>query len=121
MTGFGKQNMAVLVLREADDITTVLRQALDTAPAEERPGLERAMALTAEAGAVPDAELRGRWALRRMASTGYEGPPRTVAAVKALRTAERSLSLLQAVNLSKDAEAVATEAQGVRAAEPDAT
>ncbi|MFJ3528586.1 MULTISPECIES: hypothetical protein [unclassified Streptomyces] len=130
MTGFGKQNMAVLVLREADDITTVLRQALDTAPAEERPGLERAMALTAEAGAVPDAELRGRWALRRMASAGYEGPPRAVAAVKALRTAERSLSLLQAVNLSKDAEAVTLDAQnaqgtqdaqGDRPAEPDAS
>lgn len=113
MTGFGKQNMAVLVLREADDIGTMLRRALDTASAEERPGLERAIALTAEAGAVPDAELRGRWALRRMASTGYDGPPRAVAAVKALRTAEQGLSLLQAVNLSKDAEAV-------RAADPAA-
>lgn len=48
-----------------------------------------------------------------MASTGYDGPPRAVAAVKALRTAEQGLSLLQAVNLSKDAEAV-------RAADPAA-
>ncbi|MFJ2701926.1 hypothetical protein ACIO3R_01840 [Streptomyces sp. NPDC087428] len=113
MTGFGKQNMAVLVLREADDISAALQRALDTASAEERPGLERALALTAEAGAVPDAELRGRWALRRMASAGYDGPPGAVAGVKALRTAERGLSLLQAVNLSKDAEAV-------QAAEPAA-
>ncbi|TWG03215.1 hypothetical protein FHX80_111635 [Streptomyces brevispora] len=120
MTGFGKQNMAVLVLREADDIDTVLRRALDTASAEERPGLERAVALTAEAGAVPDAELRGRWALRRMASTGYDGPPGTVAAIKALRTAERGLSLLQAVNLSKDAEAVRAMGSDAPAAGPSA-
>ncbi|MFD0021913.1 hypothetical protein [Streptomyces sp. NPDC058382] len=106
MTVFGKQDMTVLVLREADDISAALRRALDTAPAEERPGLERALAVAAEAGDVPDAELRGRWALRRMASAGYEGPARAVAGIKALRTAERGLSLLQAVNLSKDAEAV---------------
>ncbi|MHC3821692.1 hypothetical protein ACYJ2M_39445, partial [Streptomyces sp. DT9] len=77
------------------------------------------MALTAEAGAGPDAELRGRWARRRMASAGYEGPPRAVAAVKALRPAERSLSLLQAVNLSKDAEAVALDGPNTRGG-PDA-
>lgn len=109
MTVFGNQNMTVLVLREADDISTVLQRALDAAPAEERPGLERALALTTEAGDVPDAELRGRWALRRMASAGYDGPARAVAGIKALRTAERGLSLLQAVNLSKDAEAVQAE------------
>ncbi|MGW3804789.1 hypothetical protein ACWD63_30140, partial [Streptomyces clavifer] len=45
MIGFEKRmkrDMAVLVLRDAQGITELLREALDAAPAAERPGLERA-------------------------------------------------------------------------------
>ncbi|WP_392672248.1 hypothetical protein [Streptomyces sp. LN785] len=45
MVAFGKQDMAVPVLRDADDIVPALQQALKTAPVDEHPGLERARAL----------------------------------------------------------------------------
>ncbi|MCM2412092.1 hypothetical protein [Streptomyces sp. RKAG290] len=105
MIGKWKQDTVVIVVRDADDITAALRQALDGASAAERPGLERALALAAEAAATPDAQLRGRWAGSRIRASGHQGPLDAVAAVKALRTAEPGLSLLQAVNLSKDAAA----------------
>ncbi|MFI5768264.1 hypothetical protein ACIA74_06875 [Streptomyces sp. NPDC051658] len=108
MIGNGKQDMAVLVVRDAEAIGAALRQALETAGAEERPGLERAIAVVADAAGAPDAELRGRWAGRRIRAGGHQGPLDAVAAVKALRTAEPGLSLRQAVQLSR--EAAATEA-----------
>lgn len=118
MNVFRKPDTAVLLLRESQDISSALRLALETASDAERPGLERALALVAEAAAVPDAELRGRWARRRMAASGYSGPWDSVAAVKALRQAEPGLGLLQAVNLSKDAAATAgaTDDAGPRGA-----
>ncbi|WP_327115250.1 hypothetical protein OG206_12270 [Streptomyces sp. NBC_01341] len=108
MTGFGrqtKQDTAVLVLRDAREIAERLRRALATAPDAERPGLERALALAAEAEAVPDAELRARWVRQRLAAAGYEGPADSVAAIKALRRAEPGLSLLQAATYAREAAA----------------
>lgn len=105
MIGIGKQDIAVIVVREADGITAVLRHALDSATAAERPGLERALALATQAAGAPDAELRGRWAGRRIREGGHQGPLDAVAAVKALRTAEPGLGLRQAVQLSREAEA----------------
>lgn len=105
MIGNGKKDMAVIVIRDAESITAALRQALEHASEEERPGLDRALALAlAEAGA-PDAELRGRWAERRIRAAGHDGPLDSVRAVKALRTAEPGLSLRQAAQLSRDAAA----------------
>ncbi|MFD4034115.1 hypothetical protein ACFWVP_27305 [Streptomyces sp. NPDC058637] len=106
MTGFGKRmkrDTAVLVLRDAREITELLREALDGAPATERPGLERALALVAEAGSVTDAELRARWVRQRLAVAGHEGPADSVAAIKALRQAEPGLSLLQAATYAREA------------------
>ncbi|MFC9757220.1 hypothetical protein [Streptomyces sp. NPDC056921] len=108
MIGNGKQDLAVVVVRDAEAIAAALQQVLETAGAEERPGLERALAVVADAAGVPDAELRGRWAGRRIRAGGHEGPLDAVAAVKALRKAEPGLSLRQAVQLSR--EAAATEA-----------
>lgn len=105
--GNGKQDLAVVVVRDAEAIAEALRQALETAGAEERPGLERALAVVADAGGVPDAELRGRWAGRRIRAGGHQGPLDAVAAVKALRKAEPGLSLRQAVQLSREAAATA--------------
>lgn len=105
MIGFGTQTKhdgAALLVREADAITERLRRALDTAPNAERPGLERALALVAEAAAVPDAELRARWVRQRLDAAGYEGPPDSVRAIKTLREAEPALSLLAAVGYAKE-------------------
>ncbi|MEU4505834.1 hypothetical protein [Streptomyces sp. NPDC024089] len=112
MIGNGKQDLAVVVVRDAEAIGAALRQVLETAGAEERPGLERALAVVADAAGVPDAELRGRWAGRRIRAGGHQGPLDAVAAVKALRKAEPGLSLRQAAQLSREAAAVeaATEA-----------
>ncbi|MFF3453057.1 hypothetical protein ACFYXH_01785 [Streptomyces sp. NPDC002730] len=105
MLGFGKQELNVLVLRDADGIADAIRAALDTATPEERPGLERAAALVAEAAAASDAELRGRWVRGHLAAAGIEGPADSITAIKALRQAERQLSLASAVHLARDAEA----------------
>jgi hypothetical protein len=105
MFGLGKQELNVLVLRDADGIADAVRVALDTATPEDRPGLERAAALITEAAAASDAELRGRWVRDRLEAAGIEGPADSVHAIKALRQAEPALSLLSAVNLAKDAEA----------------
>lgn len=106
MIGNGKKDMAVIVVRDAEDVIAALRQALEHGRDEERPGLERAIELAVAQAGVPDAELRGRWAARRIGAGGYRGPLDSVAAVKALRKAEPELSLLQAVRLSRDAAAV---------------
>ncbi|WP_328896013.1 hypothetical protein [Streptomyces sp. NBC_00236] len=105
MIGNGKKDMAVIVIRDAEAITAALRQALEHANDEERPGLDRALALALAEAGVPDAELRGRWAERRIRAAGHDGPLDSVAAVKMLRTAEPGLSLRQAVQLSRDAAA----------------
>ncbi|MCS0603467.1 hypothetical protein NX794_19930 [Streptomyces sp. LP11] len=95
----------VLVLRDADAVAAALRDALAEATDAQRPGLERAAALVAEAATTPDAVLRARWVHQRLAASGYAGPADSVAAVKALREAEPGLSLLAAVRLSRDAAA----------------
>ncbi|MFG3101197.1 hypothetical protein ACGFZL_11860 [Streptomyces sp. NPDC048182] len=105
---FGRRStpeLHVLVLRDADTLAAVLRDALAEAPDDQRPGLERAAALVAEAAAVPDASLRARWVHQRLAAAGHEGPADSVRAVKALRQAEPGLSLLTAVQLTKEAAA----------------
>ncbi|WP_442306015.1 hypothetical protein [Streptomyces sp. 2RAF24] len=98
-----KKTDAVLVVREADTITAALRDALAEAAPDERPGLERALALAAAAAAVPDAVRRAEWVRGRIAEVGFTGDIGSIAAVKALRQAEPKLSLLAAVQLQKDA------------------
>ncbi|MFG2432656.1 hypothetical protein [Streptomyces sp. NPDC048590] len=107
MIGIGKQDMDVLVLRDTPEITELLSRALDTASVAERPGLERALALAAEAASVSDAEIRSRWVRRRLAAAGYKGQLDSVAAIKKLRQAEPGLSLRQAVAYAREAAASA--------------
>ncbi|WAL97421.1 hypothetical protein [Streptomyces sp. Je 1-369] len=101
-----KRELMVIALRDTDAVTDELREALATADERDRPGLERAMELVARAAAVPDAEVRGRWALRRITAAGHTGPADSVHAVRALRQAEPGLSLASAVQLSKEAAAL---------------
>ncbi|WP_077797862.1 hypothetical protein [Streptomyces sp. JHA26] len=105
MFGRGRTELDVLVLRDAEVVAEGLREALADAPPEQRPGLERAVALVERAAAAPDADLRARWVRERLAAAGYEGPADSVHAVKALREAAPGLSLLSAVLLSREAAA----------------
>ncbi|WP_329028623.1 hypothetical protein [Streptomyces sp. NBC_01423] len=107
MIGNGKKDMAVIVVRDSDAVVAALRDELARASDADRPGLERALALAEARTGAPDAELRGRWAARRITAGRYVGPLDAVAAVKALRQAEPGLSLRQAVQLSREAAAVA--------------
>ncbi|MGW0736763.1 hypothetical protein [Streptomyces sp. NPDC002851] len=103
---FGRrQETAVLVLRDSDELTETLRWALDRAPEEERAGLRRALELVAETAATSDAEIRVRWTRAQLAAAGYQGPGDDVRAVKALRDAQPGLSLAQAVEFTKEAAA----------------
>ncbi|MFD5354685.1 hypothetical protein [Streptomyces sp. NPDC058657] len=97
----------LITLSDREGFLGALRTALDAADATDRPGLERALAVV-ETTPTPDpAVLRGRWALERIEAAGVEARPDSVKAVKALRDAEPGLSLLQAVNLTKEAAALA--------------
>ncbi|MEV6399733.1 hypothetical protein AB0M39_33950 [Streptomyces sp. NPDC051907] len=103
MFGLNKTDLSVLVLRDADGIADAVRAALSTASPEERPGLERAAAIIAEASARTDAEIRGQWVRDRLDAAGIEGPADSIPAIKALREAERQLSLATAVRLAQEA------------------
>ncbi|MCF2130498.1 hypothetical protein L1I79_29295 [Strepomyces sp. STD 3.1] len=106
MFGRGKTpELNVLVLRDADVVAHGIRRALATATPEERPGLEAAAAVVERAAAASDAELRARWVHERLAAAGHEGPVDSVQAVKTLREAAPGLTLLSAVQLTKDAAA----------------
>ncbi|MFG3284974.1 hypothetical protein [Streptomyces sp. NPDC048111] len=101
---FGRKELSVLVLRDAQDIAQTLREALEGAGEAERPGLRAALAVAERAAARPDGELRGRWVREQRASVGYTGPDdESVHAIKALRKAQPELSLLAAVQLTRDA------------------
>lgn|SRR5690242_20619171 len=103
IAGLNKKHNFVLVVRDADVVGAALRQALDEAPPEERPGLERAMALVESTATAAETVLRARWVRSRLAAVGFTGDISSVAAVRALRKAEPKLSLLAAVELQKDA------------------
>ncbi|MYT71868.1 MULTISPECIES: hypothetical protein [unclassified Streptomyces] len=98
-----KNELHVLVLRDADHIADAVAAALRVASDAERPGLERAAGLIAQQAAASEAELRGRWVRARLSAAGYEGRADAVEAIKILRRAEPSLSLYAAVQLAKDA------------------
>ncbi|MFI9171904.1 hypothetical protein [Streptomyces lincolnensis] len=103
ITGLNKKNNFVLLIRDADVVAAALRDALADASPEERPGLERAVALVESTAAATEVELRAGWVRSRLAAVGFTGDVSSVAAVKALRQAEPRLSLLAAVQLQKEA------------------
>ncbi|MER8188650.1 hypothetical protein [Kitasatospora sp. NPDC094015] len=106
MTGFlglSSKHSAVLSIRDADVVAAALARALEGAPAAERPGLERALAVVEATAAATEVQVRADWARSRLAAVGFAGDLDSVAAVKALRQAEPALSLLAAVQLQRDA------------------
>ncbi|RPE27164.1 hypothetical protein EDD90_10858 [Streptomyces sp. Ag109_O5-1] len=103
ITGLSRKNTFVLTVRDTDEAAAALRQALANASPEERPGLERAVALVESTAGATEARLRARWVRSRLAAAGFTGDVGSVAAVKALRQAEPRLSLLAAVQLQKEA------------------
>ncbi|MEU3829400.1 hypothetical protein AB0F36_29390 [Streptomyces sp. NPDC029080] len=103
IAGFTRKYEAVLLVRDTELVAEALRQALEEAGPEERPGLERAVALLASTAADSDGQLRARWVRSRLAAVGFTGDIASIAALKALRQAEPRLSLISAVELQKDA------------------
>ncbi|MER5596268.1 hypothetical protein [Streptomyces sp. NPDC002265] len=103
ITGLTRKNTFVLTIRDADVVAAALRQALAQASPEERPGLERAAALVDSTASATESGLRARWVHSRLAAAGFIGDITSVAAVKALRQAVPTLSLLAAVQLQREA------------------
>ncbi|MEU8925537.1 hypothetical protein AB0D10_32175 [Kitasatospora sp. NPDC048545] len=94
---------SVLLIRDSDTVAAALKQALAEASPEERPGLERAVAVVESTAAATETRLRATWVRSRLAAAGFTGDIGSVHALKALRQAEPGLSLLSAVELQKDA------------------
>ncbi|MEU6814511.1 hypothetical protein [Streptomyces sp. NPDC046860] len=103
MTGLTRSRTFVLRLRDSDAISEALSRALAAAPEEERPGLERALALAGSTAAASEDELCARWVRARLADAGFTGDIASMAALRALRKAERGLGLATAVELQKKA------------------
>ncbi|MFC5658777.1 hypothetical protein [Streptomyces nogalater] len=103
LAGFGRKQDCVLVIRDSDVVLEALREALGEAPAEERAGLERAVAVVRGVAGADEGPLRAAWVRERLAGVGFAGDLGSVAAIKALRQAEPDLSLLAAVQLQRDA------------------
>ncbi|MFD3438961.1 hypothetical protein ACFWU3_15810 [Streptomyces sp. NPDC058685] len=97
--------LALLVLRDSERLTATIREALASAPPEERAGLERALELAGQVPHVTEADLRTAWVRRQLASAGFTGPLGSVESVRALRGTEPRLGLAQAVELLKEAAA----------------
>ncbi|MFF3288132.1 hypothetical protein [Streptomyces sp. NPDC003023] len=105
MFGLTKQELPVVVVRDADAITAAVRAALDRAAPEDRPGLELALEIVEDASAATYEELRAHWVRQRLDAAGVQGPADSVSAIKALREAAPGLSLKAAVDLAKAARA----------------
>ncbi|MFG3045054.1 hypothetical protein ACGFZR_09040 [Streptomyces sp. NPDC048241] len=103
LSGFTRGRAFVLPLKDSDAILAAMRRALADAPPEERPGLERAVALVESTAAASEDELCARWVRARLSATGFTGDIASMAALRALRKAEPSLGLLMAVELQKRA------------------
>jgi len=105
MFGGGRSERTVVVLRDSREVLAALERAPEAASEEERPGLEKALAVAAGAAADDEARARARWTRQRLAAVGFDGPLDSVGAVRALRRAEPSPSLRSAVELTREAAA----------------
>ncbi|ALM41186.1 hypothetical protein SFR_4571 [Streptomyces sp. FR-008] len=81
-------------VQDSDEVLAALERTLADAPESERPGLRRALAAR-----LDEDTLRTRWLDARLASVAFTGDRDSVAAVRALRKAEPTLSLTEAVSL----------------------
>ncbi|OWA06683.1 hypothetical protein B9W68_19800 [Streptomyces sp. CS227] len=98
MWGTPKNQTRLRFVQDSDEVLAALGQALADAPEDERPGLQRALAV-ARAARLDEDTLRTRWLDGRLASVAFTGDRDSVAAVRALRKAEPTLSLTEAVAL----------------------
>ncbi|GAA1105948.1 hypothetical protein [Nocardiopsis composta] len=100
---FGRPQRAdLIVLRDIDPALEALREALNDADPEERPGLRRALAILEEAAGAEDPRLR--WTRQVLADAGIDPREKEGHAVKAVRQALPGLTLKQAVDLVKQAQ-----------------
>ncbi|MFG3313534.1 hypothetical protein ACGF0C_16385 [Streptomyces albidoflavus] len=98
MWGTPKNQTRLRFVQDSDEVLAALERALADAPESERPGLRRALAV-ARAARLDEDTLRTRWLDARLASVAFTGDRDSVAAVRALRKAEPTLSLTEAVSL----------------------
>ncbi|MFJ8433977.1 hypothetical protein ACIQ9P_22015 [Kitasatospora sp. NPDC094019] len=96
------QEEPVIVVRDSRQVEADLRQALETAEAGERAGLEKALRIVTETASAPDSAVRGRWVREVLHASGTDIREQ-VAAVKALRTVRPGLSLTAAYQLVREA------------------
>jgi hypothetical protein len=97
-----RRQAPILLVDQLTPIRTDLLRALETADERERPGLEAALQLVNE---YSPAELRRRWVLGILDEASVDPRTHAVKAVKALRDAVPSLSLIDANALVKEAAA----------------
>ncbi|MFE7674374.1 hypothetical protein ACFU5N_19395 [Streptomyces albidoflavus] len=98
MWGTPKNQTKLSFVQDSDTVLAALEQALAEAPEAERPGLERALTV-ARAARRTEPELRDHWLTTRLTAVSFTGDRNSVAAVRALRKAEPTLSLTEAVAL----------------------
>ncbi|GAA0360757.1 hypothetical protein [Streptomyces blastmyceticus] len=111
MFGGSKRSEQVVVIRDSQAIAEAVREALAGAGAELRPGLELAAELIARHAERPEHEVRAEWARGILAEAGVDAREREVHAVKALRQARPGLGLAQAVQLVRDVQTTAEQAE----------
>jgi DNA-binding phage protein len=96
------QNESVFIIRDSRSVEDALRQALETADADERAGLQRALTVVEQTVGLPDVQVRRRWVRDILNRTGVDAASDSVNAVKVLRQAVPGLSLAAAYQLVKD-------------------
>ncbi|NEC16367.1 hypothetical protein G3I34_29680 [Streptomyces sp. SID8014] len=98
MWGTPRNQTGPRFVQDSGEVVAALERALADADEAERPGLERALAV-ARGARLSEHDLRARWLAQRLAAVGFTGDRDSVAAVRALRKAEPTLSLVEAVAL----------------------
>jgi len=96
------QDESVFIIRDSRSVEAALRQALETADADERAGLQRALTVVEQTVGLPDAQVRRRWVRDILDRAGVDAASDNVNAVKVLRQAVSGLSLAVAYQLVKD-------------------
>ncbi|GAA2143235.1 hypothetical protein GCM10009760_29320 [Kitasatospora kazusensis] len=92
----------VVVIREADEVQAILRQALETADPSARVGLGAAICAVAGSAELSDGDLRRRWVRRALGDAGVEPGCDLSDAVRELRRVAPALSAAAAYQLVKE-------------------
>ncbi|MBO9568528.1 MAG: hypothetical protein J7503_06850 [Cellulomonas iranensis] len=97
-----RKETVLVPIDSRDEIAALLRGALADAPAEQRPGLERALQLV-EAVRHDDASLKARYARRLLQQEGVDPDADQVRAIRVLRQRIPGLGLAAATDLARHA------------------